>query len=184
MVLSGRILSANVGNFHPATAKYTYSLADTNLAHLIHNKIAELTPDICLLQEVWTFTNGVLGDEYEWIGQNDSIAVKKTFGKLIRDTFRSHSIRFKKSALDNAIPNLNDLTAVQEQEERLKTNPYNGEPDSPYGIPADFDVTSVIVEHKSGQRILLVNVHVISAPWHDYLRAPQLQAWIVEDCLP
>jgi hypothetical protein len=184
MHINGRILSANVGNFHPFTAAYTYSLADVTLARLIHKKFAELSPDICLLQEVWTFSAEVLGDDYEWIGQNDTIAIKKSFGHLLRNTFRSHSLRFKKSASEPANPNLKDPVAVADQEQKLTESPYNGESDSSYGIPADFDVTSVIAELQSGQKILLVNVHVISAPWHDHLRAPQLQAWIIDDCLP
>ena len=184
MPIRGKFFSANVGNFLPQKANYTYSLADPELASLIHNQVIMLDPDVCVFQEIWTFTEEVLGSDYEVLGQNDCIAVKRDFGIIVSNSFRSHSIRFKKSENDPALPAFDNERAQDEQRKRLQECPYDGKKDSPYGIPADFDVTSAIIEEKkTKQRFLVVNVHVQSAPWKDKIRARQLREWILEESI-
>jgi hypothetical protein len=182
--IKGQFFSANVGNFLPQKANFTYSLADPQLARLIHNQVKALDPDICVFQEIWTFTEEVLGSDYEILGQNDCIAVKRDFGIIVPNSFRSHSIRFKKSENDPALPAFDDEKAQDEQKKLLQEIPYDGKKYSQYGIPADFDVTSAIIEEKiTKQRFLIVNVHVQSAPWKDKSRARQLREWILEESI-
>lgn len=183
-MIKGTFLSANLGNYHPKKAQYTYSLADSVLANLIHKKVIKIDPDLGVFQEIWTFTKEVLGDNYYFLGQNDCIAVKKSFGRFISSTFKSHSVRFKKSLGDPIYPDLNDETAVQEQINQLNNSPYDGDPNSKYGIPADFDVTSVIVEeNQTSKKIMVVNVHVHSQSKNDLIRAKEIKEWIIEDCI-
>jgi hypothetical protein len=168
----------------PKWVNYTYSLADPGLARMIRNKMLELDPTICLLQECWTFAPTILGEDYHILGQNDSIAIKKSFGSFRPGSFRSHSFRFKQNADAPIVPDPNDPVACENQHQCLAKEPYDGTINSPYGIPIDFDVTRVIVDTPCGKSLLLVNVHVQSAPWKDQLRATQLDQWILQEAIP
>ncbi len=183
-MVTGRFLSANVGTAHPRTKAYLFSLNDPARAALIHHKIAEIAPDIGVFQETWNFAPLLLGDEYEFLGNNHTIAVKREFGRILTGSFRSHAIHFKKSEHDPVLPVKDDQEGLTRQLEQLRQVPYDGKINSPYGIPADFDVASAIIETKGGDRILVGDVHVVSAPWNDALRARQLREWVVSDCFP
>lgn len=184
LMIQGKLLTLNIGNSHPFKAKYTFSLADRNLALRINKKIKELDPDIICAQEIWTFTDEVFGESYEYLGQNDAIAVKKSFGTIVKDSFKSNSIQFKKNIDSKIYPNLKDKEALRNHLENLSKNPYNGTKESPYGIPASFDVTSILVKpHNSPDQFLLVNVHIHSQPVNDKIRAKEIRDWIINDCL-
>lgn len=183
-MIQGRFLSSNVGNFMPTRKAYLYHLSDPALAKLIHNRVVELSPDIYAVQEIWTYLDEVLGTDYEIVGTSDCIAVKKTFGKFVPGTFKSHTLRFKKSAADPPLPDFQDEAAMDAQREQLRKVPYDGSRDSPYGIPADFDISSAIIEtHETHERVLIVNAHPTSAPWRDHIRANQFRSWVLDDCL-
>ncbi len=184
-MVEGIIISANLGNFLPTKFDYTCSLSDKKLAHIIHQKIEKINPDICVFQEVWNFTDILVSDNYEFIGLNDSIAVKKSFAEFIPDSFKSHSIHFKKSSDSEVYPDDEKEREFQAHLEKLEHNPYNGNPDNQYGIPTDFDVSYVCIKIKeSNQKMLLVNVHVKSGPWNDDERAKQIKDWIIEEAIP
>ncbi|HMF31754.1 MAG TPA: endonuclease/exonuclease/phosphatase family protein [Candidatus Lokiarchaeia archaeon] len=182
-MVTGIFLSANVGNTHPLKGGYLFGLADPAQGRLIHQKILEIDPDICVIQELWNFMAEVLGDQYEALGYNHCIAVNPAFGHIVPGSFRSHAISFKQSPKGPVLPPRNDPGAIEEQLRRLQRQPYDGTPESPYGIPADFDVTSAIIETTGGTRILVACVHVMSAPWNDATRAKELREWLLEDCL-
>jgi hypothetical protein len=151
---------------------------------LMHNKILEINPDICLIQEIWTFTDEVLGDQYDILGQNDCIGVKKSFGKIVPGSFKSHSIRFKKSVTEPIYPDLkaeHGLEQYERQKIQLQKNPYDGKPSSPYGIPVDFDITTAEIHPIQGENFMVANVHVRSGSWNDKIRAKQLKEWLLED---
>jgi len=139
---------------------------------------------VCAIQEIWTYTEEVFGEDYEIIGQNDCIAVKRAFGRIIPDSFISNSFQFTHSLGSARYPNLKDTDAVILHKAKLKATPYNGRRDSVYGIPTDFDVTSCIIEPKDGLNFMLVNVHVHSAPHRDKIRAKEIREWIIHDCIP
>lgn len=183
-MIQGKLLTLNIGNSHPLKAKYTFSLADRNLALQINKKINELNPDIICAQEIWTFTEEVFGDSYEYLGQNDAIAVKKSFGTIVKNSFKSNSIQFKRTLEDPIYPNLKDNEALQKHLENLAKLPYDGTKESPYGIPTSFDVTSILVQpNHSPDQFLLVNVHIHSQPSNDKIRAKEIRDWIINDCM-
>jgi hypothetical protein len=169
-MMEGLVVSCNVGNFLPTKKAYTYSLADPALAARIGRWIQATRPAICLAQEVWTFTEEVFGPDYEVLGQNDAIAVHRDFGAFVPGTFTSHARRFMRGA----------GTPMNDQSADLTTRPYRGDPADPYGIPADFDVTSVRVQTHGGEEVVVANVHVTSATWHDEIRARELREWVLE----
>jgi hypothetical protein len=179
----GTFFSANVGNTHPMKGAYLFGLCDPAFGRLIHKKILEVNPDVAVIQELWNFIGEVLGAEYEALGYNHCIAVKPAFGHIVPGSFRSHAICFKQSPEGPIIPPRNDPIALQEQVERLKEQPYDGTPTSPYGIPADYDVASAIIETTNGTCVLVASVHVMAAPWNDAKRAQQLREWLLEDCM-
>ncbi len=183
-MVSGRFLSANVGTAHPRTKAYLFGLNDPARAALIHNKIGEIAPDIGVFQETWNFAPVLLGNAYEFLGNNHTIAVKREFGRILPGSFRSHVSHFKKSEHDPVLPAKDDQAGLTRQREQLRQAPYDGQMNSPYGIPADFDLVSAIIETTGGDRILVGDVHVVSAPWNDVLRAQQLREWVVGDCFP
>jgi hypothetical protein len=173
-MIQGSILSANIGCFHPKGKHYTYSLFDPNLAKLIGKKIHAEKYDICLLQEAWTFVEELFPkelDEYEVLGLNDMIGVRKSFGKFEPNSFRSYSKRFIQ-------PNTGEIKAREKDDYSGSTNPND------FGIPADFDVTSAIIRtNETSEKILVVNVHVTSAPWNDERRAYEINEWIIKDAI-
>lgn len=180
-------MAANVGNFLPTRGAYTYSLSSPDLATMIGKRIDELQADLCLIQEAWTYPSVLLGDAYDWLGLNDAIAVKRSFGCIVPGSFTSHSIRFTQAAGEPVVPPRkgNDVAAaVARQVERLRQHPYDGTPANPYGIPVDFDVTGAIIETHDKERFLVTNVHVRSASWHDAERAMQLRDWILLGAIP
>ncbi len=183
-MVTGRFLSANVGTAHPSAKAFLFGLNDPARAALIHQKISEIAPDIAVFQETWNFAPILLGDAYEFLGNNHTIAVKREFGQILPGTFRSHATHFKKSDRDPVLPAKDDQEGLARQLEQLRQAPYDGQMDSPYGIPADFDVASAIIETHGGDRLLVGNVHVVSAPWNDVQRAKQLREWVVGDCIP
>ncbi|MHA1340474.1 MAG: endonuclease/exonuclease/phosphatase family protein [Promethearchaeota archaeon] len=182
MKFKGKLLSINAGNAILSNIDYTYSLCDKGLAQKIAKKIKEINPDIICAQEIWTFHKILFGDKYEYIGVNDSIAVKKDFGKIIKNTYKSHCIFFKKKAESKKYPNARDKVAFLKHLKDLEENPYDGSIDSPYGIPASFDVSSIILKvNNSAEKILVVDVHLDSKIYNDYLRKVQIKKWIIED---
>jgi hypothetical protein len=183
-MIAGLVLSANLGNFHPQKMKYLNSLADLNLAQLIHHKITELQPDIILFQEIGTFMDTVLDAEYEYIGTHDTIAVKKSFGSIVPKSFKSHTFHFKKSPNDPVYPNEKDQKAVEEHKLQLAKEPYNGDPNTPYGPPADFDIIWATIETLAGERFMAASVHVTSAPWNNKIRSKEIQEWVLEEFIP
>ncbi len=157
-----RILSFNTGNVALSAKDYTFSLADEELAREIGGWIQAHDFDICLIQEMWDFTEELFQNEYETCGLNDCIAVAKSFGKIIPGTFTQHAERFKKRerTTGETIPSGN-------QEE----------------ISLDFDITYCGIETHSQDKIALANVHIVSG-FNDEERARQLQEWILEDFFP
>jgi len=183
-MIDGSIWSSNVGNFHPRKFDYLCSLSDPKLAALLHDRIEEIQPDLCLIQEIWFFMQDVLGDKYEMIGIHDTIAVKKTFGHIVPGSFKSHTFRFKKSATTPIYPDLKDSKAVDAHRHQLETQPYYGELNSSYGSPADFDIVTATIETVNGCRFKVANVHVTSASWRDKIRARELKQWILDEFIP
>ncbi len=183
-MVSGYFLSANVGTAHPRAKAYLYGLDDAARAALIHSKIAEIAPDIGVFQETWNFAPLLLGDGYEFLGNNHTIAVKRQFGRILTGSFKSYAVHFKKSERDPVLPAKDDQVGLTAQLERLRQVPYDGRMDSPYNIPSDFDVVTAIIETREGDRILVGDVHVVSAPWNDALRAKQLREWVISDAFP
>lgn len=183
-MIDGLVLSANLGNSFPHKKKTLYKLDDPQLAAQIHRRIAELSPDVCLIQEIWNLIPDVLGSDYETIGASDCIAIKRSFGRIIPNSYHSHTFRFKRSALENPYPKLNDPNAVAIHRQRLQITPYDGKLDSPYGIPADFDITTALIETANREQFMVANVHVVSAPWNDQKRANQLRSWLLEEAIP
>ncbi len=183
-MLTGRFLSANVGTAHPSAKAYMYGLNDPVRAALIHQKIAEIAPDIGVFQETWNFAPVLLDHDFEFLGHNHTIAVRREFGRILPGSFRSHAVHFKKSEHDPVLPLKDDQAGLTHQREQLRHAPYDGQIDSSYGIPADFDVASAVIETSGGNRILVGDVHVVSAPWNDALRAQQLREWVIGDCFP
>ncbi len=137
-----------------------------------------------MFQETWNFAPILLGDAYEFLGNNHTIAVKREFGRILPGSFQSHVIHFKKSEHDPVLPAKDDTAGLQQQIEQLRGTPYDGRMDSAHGIPADFDVATAIIETSGGIRILVGDVHVVSAPWNDALRAQQFRDWVLGDCIP
>mgnify|MGYP006282345283 CR=1 FL=1 len=173
-MIKGKIVSLNAGNFLPTTRKYTFSLASNDLARKIALKLEKIEADIIVAQEIWNFPERIFGDKYDFRGLNDTIAVKKDFGTIVTESYRSNAKRFKNGlhGTVNSIP-----------EAQLEKDPYRGFVDSKYGIPCDFDVTSLIVKHQeTGQKLLIVNVHVHSSSKNDLVRAREIRSWIIEDC--
>ena len=193
-MIEGRLLSANVGCFHPKGKKFTYSLFDRSLAILIGKKIQKEKYDICLIQEGWTFVDELFpreSDEYEVLGLNDMIAVRKEYGSFEPGSYRSYSKQFINS--ETGLINI------------LEEGAYNGSTNpSEFAVPADFDVTSVIINVKpnkiqigqqngkqtnqqngkqTNEKILVVNVHVTSAPWNNERRAYEIRQWIINDAI-
>ena len=142
-MIAGIVLSANLGNFHPKKMAYLNSLADEDLAQLIHHALNEINPHIAITQEIGTFMDTVFGSDYEFIGIHDSIAVKKTFGRIVPNSFKSHTFHFKHVPNGPVYPDDKDLNAVAEHKLKLLKHPYDGNPDTPYGPPADFDIICV-----------------------------------------
>ena len=197
-MIQGTLLSANVGCFHPKGKNFTYSLFDPSLASMIGRKIQKEKDDICLIQEAWTFVDALFPrdfDEYEVLGLNDMIAVRKEFGYFEPGTYKCYSKRF----ID---PKTGLINHRGEGAYHGSTNP------SEFGIPADFDVSSVIINVKqnriqnnrqdemeprnatkeqngtqNAEKILVVNVHVTSAPWNDERRAYEIREWIMKDAI-
>jgi hypothetical protein len=175
--IHGTLFSANVGCFHKKGKEFTYSLFDPALAAMIGKKIQTEKFDICLLQEAWTFTDILFHsgtEEYEVLGLNDMIAVRKAFGHFEPGSYRSYSKRFIN-------PRTREIKILDEEHGIT----YNGSTDpEEFGVSIDFDVSSVIVvEKKTSKKILVVNVHVTSAPWNDEIRAAEIRNWIINDAI-
>ena len=184
-MIQGKILTANLGNVLPTKSKYTFSLSSSDLAEKISKKIHKESPDVLVLQEVWDFTRKILGKKYDFLGLNDSIAVKKSFGRIKPDSFRSHAVRFKKSLKSEIYPNKDNPESIKEQKELLERNPYTGSPNSAYGIPVDFDLMSLVITTQAkDQDVLIGNAHLRSGPWNSEERSAQITSWIIEDLIP
>lgn len=182
-MISGTVMAANVGNFLPSKGAYTFSLYSEALARLVHEQVHDFAPDICLLQEAWTFAGTIVGNDYEWLGLNDSIAVKKSFGRIVPGSFTSHSLHFVKHAgapVDPPRKGKDVAGLLEQQRARLLESPYDGTPSNPYGIPVDFDVTGAVIETVAGDTLSVANVHVTSASWNDETRAREIRDWILD----
>ena len=74
---------------------------------------------------------------------------------MIPNSFKSHTFHFKHVPNGPVYPDDKDLNAVAEHKLKLLKHPYDGNPDTPYGPPADFDIIWCKIETTTGEQFMV-----------------------------